>query len=563
MLARARISHSVYRSREFGGEYNSRDYEAEYDARDRLSPEERGSRSFEIASLVINPFRALEVSGDIIKEIRSYGKLSGFGSIFKDNKTLSSLLDLSFNSSWAPLHGLFCVMDPQERLYELFFLVGIIAYGRNWKDITPLKTLAAFVFHDELRSVVFDCNLPVLQFAKGQEINTVEVGKIIERHFTSRPKTGRLAYRRKIQEAYQCDVDEQKERIVQHYVKQWPSTYPTIPYQSKAKLLDIVDAHQAVSDMFSIWTANKQYREYFRQIQPILSRIHSVSDLKPYVATDWRVGSAHPDDRDSIVSAVLTTLTGLLPENFAPHVTSPAPFLAQQQLIKHEQNPVLRNLVNDIRFTGDHTIREEYRALQIASQEALNKHQEVIQAPIVDSDPSEIKKHLDSCAHSMDTAVEMIFKALVPSESAKSLLGANGLWPRITIRSLMRLLLIKSSRLDRAWKATLLTLGRATTYVQRARRLLLAHERLDIATFDGELYNHGQDGWNAEDHPEWLLIEMENDMLIRGTQAKVAQEMLDPSSGTNSLIQLNMGKWASELWHTCKAYKSQGKVNPR
>ena len=57
-----------------------------------------------------------------------------------------------------------------------------------------------------------------------------------------------------------------------------------------------------------------------------------------------------------------------------------------------------------------------------------------------------------------------------------------------------------------------------------------------------EMENDGHRGWDIADWPDWLLIEIEGDFLIRAIQARVALEMIRPSSSTNSLVQLNMGK---------------------
>ena len=85
------------------------------------------------------------------------------------------------------------------------------------------------------------------------------------------------------------------------------------------------------------------------------------------------------------------------------------------------------------------------------------------------------------------------------------------------------------------------------TVLQRARRLVLARERLDILSYYDEIENVGRQGWKSSELPVWLLIEIENDFLIRPTQVRVALEMIQPSSSSNSLIQLNMGEGKSSV----------------
>jgi len=60
-----------------------------------------------------------------------------------------------------------------------------------------------------------------------------------------------------------------------------------------------------------------------------------------------------------------------------------------------------------------------------------------------------------------------------------------------------------------------------------------------------ELENTGRQDWTASDYPDWLLLEIENNMTIRPIQAQVAIEMISPTSRQNSVMQLNMGEGKS------------------
>ena len=82
--------------------------------------------------------------------------------------------------------------------------------------------------------------------------------------------------------------------------------------------------------------------------------------------------------------------------------------------------------------------------------------------------------------------------------------------------------------------------------------------------------NEGCDGWNAEEYPDWLLIQVgsflsslkcsfqcthaaphrcqiQGNFLICHTQAKTAKEIMSPQSGENSVMQVNMGEGKSSV----------------
>ncbi|KAG6335416.1 hypothetical protein ID866_3677 [Astraeus odoratus] len=82
---------------------------------------------------------------------------------------------------------------------------------------------------------------------------------------------------------------------------------------------------------------------------------------------------------------------------------------------------------------------------------------------------------------------------------------------------------------------------------QRARRMLLLATNGHFEDLCKEMENTGCDGWNANSYPDWLLIQLEGNFLIRRIQANVAFEMIAPQSGENTALQLHMGEGKSSV----------------
>lgn len=123
------------------------------------------------------------------------------------------------------------------------------------------------------------------------------------------------------------------------------------------------------------------------------------------------------------------------------------------------------------------------------------------------------------------------------------LVGAAGVWPSRSNRELLRQLTWRTrTNLGDAWKATMLSFAQLLVSYQRADRLArLSRPGLEVE-FQKELENIGGIGWNAAQYPDWLLIQLDADMLIRPIQAAVAQQMMTPDENENSVYQLNMGE---------------------
>ena len=79
------------------------------------------------------------------------------------------------------------------------------------------------------------------------------------------------------------------------------------------------------------------------------------------------------------------------------------------------------------------------------------------------------------------------------------------------------------------------------TAEQRAIRCLkLARNKSAPALLSCEMNNSGHENWIPSENPEWLILELEGNFLIRPVQVNVAQSMLNATE--NFVQQLNMGE---------------------
>ena len=120
------------------------------------------------------------------------------------------------------------------------------------------------------------------------------------------------------------------------------------------------------------------------------------------------------------------------------------------------------------------------------------------------------------------------------------------MWPRLSTVSLLQCLARgKVASLRDDWRFCLTEYGVAISTLQRAQRLLTCLGK--ESELLSELANPGHQGWDPVHNTDWLLFEIENNILIRQVQAQIAQEMMSPSSGANSILQLNMGEGKSSV----------------
>lgn len=547
LLQRAQIRNSCFRSSKFGGEINVRDHDSKYRARDCVTETARGTRSFEIASLVQDWPKELEVSENLKKDLHSIGIVSGFGTPFDAAKPISELLDVRFSDSWAPLHYVCRTSSQNDDTYHLLFLFAIIAYGKKMLSLTTLRTLLAFAFIPKLRKISIPAHFPYFEPRKGKSWDEDALRDVILSHMKSYNGSGKRRDRARWNtenERYDAQSKEQAKNILVEYKRQWPCKTPKTPSESLSSHLDWETASQTISDLFYIWTANGKLRKYLGLVQPILNNIYLESSFSEYTATNWHlVQEPQPTHESRPLPSLSSLMLGLAPAS----LSKPDVLKIVRPLKSTQKNERLRALIAAIRSDSErnnhHLLRRHYRDDLLASYDTFSNYKEQVNPQRLPHQLTDTVFNRLTCESEVSGILKVIQDVLGARSPVSRLLELAGLWPRLTIRSLLVNLSTRSSKpLTQPWKRCFLALGESVTLLQRARRLVLTGERNDISTFCVEIENEGHQSWDMDQWPDWLLIEIEGDFLIRPTQARVALEMIQPSSSANSLVQLNMGQ---------------------
>ena len=540
LLARARARNLGFCTSSSGTNVAMNQWDVPYEARDRILLSKRAASTFSVASLIKSWPQKCRVSQRLWQELQNLGAISGFGTCIESSVPLSELLNISFTTSWGSVLELCRSSSQQEHTYRLLFLFSTIAYGDKITDPVQLPTLLAFAFSRELRAISNPPPYASFTLNHGTTFQSPSVRIIIQRHMKKfQPSHRRMITSDRLAEEkkYQDDKEKQINNVLGHYNCQWPCRKPQAPSVANANLLNISAAGHEINNLFAHWTRNGEFQSYISRVQSVLDRMCEDRHTQSYKADDWQTWRVHAKE-DAAPS--LLTLHMLL--SAAP---PPLPQKCRVKTIESTSqasisNPKLHGLVENIGAgRGNSSIRKQYSDELVASLDAYGKHKDRLVPRIL---PCSLEDLLLDCVDSEKYMMDMfegVYDSLEPKTTISRILDAGSRWPRLTVCSIVSLLL-NLSKVSLRWRFQLLALGEAITIRQRARRLVLAGERKDIPSVYAELENIGRVGWDSNRRPEWLLIEIENDFLIRANQAQVALEMLDPSSSSNSLTQLNM-----------------------
>lgn len=144
-------------------------------------------------------------------------------------------------------------------------------------------------------------------------------------------------------------------------------------------------------------------------------------------------------------------------------------------------------------------------------------------------------------------------------------LEAANLWPCITPVTLLECLRSTSRHMfGKNMKEAIVAYTISITRLQRVLRMHDAHLKQDVRKLREEQINTGHCNWRPFDYTDWLLLEVDANILIRNEQVEVALATISPASKSNSVLQMNMGQGKNRIYsnHTLSSasinYLSQG-----
>ncbi|KAJ6485692.1 hypothetical protein C8R45DRAFT_997523 [Mycena sanguinolenta] len=138
--------------------------------------------------------------------------------------------------------------------------------------------------------------------------------------------------------------------------------------------------------------------------------------------------------------------------------------------------------------------------------------------------------------------------ALVPRTRPEQWLQLAGQWPSSAPQSLLNQLSRgRRELLPDHWKVALCRYAEKLALRQQRRRIDVLLNLGLPEEYAREAATVGGQGWDPIAYPDWLLVQLDAEILIRPLQANIAQHMMSPESLGNALMQLNMGEGKSSV----------------
>ena len=200
---------------------------------------------------------------------------------------------------------------------------------------------------------------------------------------------------------------------------------------------------------------------------------------------------------------------------------------------------------------SDDALQSQYGKDLQKSLDALVQSSSRPKARSVSVDTSTIETDIARAKENIRNQFKQIQVQVHSGDDRFQWLQRGNMWPCITAITVLELLHSSSGYdFECGMREALILYGVLVADLQRLERLRDAQLKGDQSKLLEEWLNTGHENWNPIEYPDWLLLEIGSNILIRPEQVDVACAIISPASGSNSILQMNMGQGKLIHMHT-------------
>ncbi|KAH0841829.1 hypothetical protein FOPE_06604 [Fonsecaea pedrosoi] len=350
------------------------------------------------------------------------------------------------------------------------------------------------------------------------------------------------------------ELNNQRESILEAAQESWPNDTVRFPPKRSLNHYEISDLKMLLNGRFAVWHKNHVFLQLLENYDNELRGFSSVWNGQDVPDLIVDLGPASPCLRQNTHFSLLdlmvvtpvtmqafsdskpTELDGDLSSELVSRKTTPQ-FLDSNQARSslEELEAIAEELLSDTS-----TAVRDYGSFLNDSNQAMKCRlgQDTIKMEVPSGEV--LAKKLEESRARISYILGRTRKLLRPRVDTQEALVTARLWPQVSELTLLQLLSADNrKKVPSCWISVLLQFAREITAAQRVERLQKFLAADDAFALNNELANPAHSAWSPEEWPDWLLLECQNNFLIRPVQIRVATELLKPENGT---VLLGMGE---------------------
>ncbi|KAI1170580.1 hypothetical protein F4777DRAFT_594856 [Nemania sp. FL0916] len=483
-----------------------------------------------------------------------------------DARPLICQIEAPINENWGELVD-FCRHTTEP---NLLFRLGLLAFSKN-VDMDAIQCLAAICLVDEIRELNPPQHKCFEDFRSRGAPTTAVIEKLIKSaypKFRSSGASGKASatgLKSRGERDHDKACGKEGLEISKLMLRFWPmppkdltveflSAEFDISHKVSPKMIDMGLAWNNVRPEWEREYANLELADYLSQVDMILGSLnrerHETTKPTYWTATDPQFkGAQYSISYQSIVRD-WTAKDGprlSIPENDLPRVRSedqhhttntPTDMVSLIQPLSDLDRILgkLQQSNSELRKQYAIDLYQSLRALQLSLRERGPQNM------AVNPDLNTIDEAIIKVQNLIERMRNEICTAFISGENRSMWLELGFMKPVSTTTDLLKLLRSTAPfHVGTGMKRAIVSYGITITKLQQLFRIKNALLRKDHQALHNELHSQGHRTWDPIQEPDWLLLEIDSNILIRPEQVAVARAIIGLEPG-NRVLQLSMGK---------------------
>ncbi|KAI9662883.1 MAG: hypothetical protein M1821_007930 [Bathelium mastoideum] len=515
---------------------------------------------YEIATYVKKRPSHINVMQDLPAIVQGWSNVSYFRKRCCLDHT-AELVTLQWGDAWGALYDL--CRKEKESFYRVQFSLCAIAIGKfgSWDVDGPIVRACVVIFSsDSFRRLDPPSGIHSYHSQRGFRSSQSKLKKALRKAFDERKlppmprgQKGRTEKSWKTKQKNDCDSDI--ENLASSIHQQWPAKNFVEPECAAWRYLDRKEAVRNCQELWTDWNKNAILLIHLQEVEIELAKVHTDGNQTPLQEIDQGEedddgktgeGESSANEHALFVPPSLSdVLCRKTPDAIEYDPEHPTRLISPPRRKKtQKKHPEVERVIGYFSCATDQ-LSNQYAASMsssLASYEMQNR-------PLFHNEPPMVLEFLIRDVEKMRSNYQAWFETvcthLTFDKDPLGILELAGLTPRKTFTAFMELLVDGAMQ----WKDHVVNLVQALKQVQRCERLLRLHIKGDYQKLWEEVQNEGLDDDCYGQHPQWMLLEIEQDLWIRQSQGRVAIEMIRRcnSSGPNTVLQFPMGQGKSSV----------------
>ena len=500
---------------EYSGQPSGANFDVQYSARDLVEVASGEQRAYTAALAVHHRTVDSTATKNLLKMVESWtGRVSGDATLSGSLQYDRSWLAPDFPSMWLKAYKLLR-SNNEAKWYQLLFSLPAMAYASPKLD-NLVPVFVAIASDPDFRSE----NPPhhdSYNLAEGYCPNPATLRRFVSEcahSFEGSPESTEparigespMSLQQRRRKMYTDRRESDTNTTVDLLSDGWPCETP--PQCSlNPDFYDMPNFTSKVQSHFSSCYRNVELKQHLIRVQNILNNMFSQAFPTSTLQYSFQPSQSIPSRTSWWLT--MDQLFARAAPSLPAHGRLP-PYTAADGNTSLSGSAPLHQLIAAVEVNAVNQFQRQYASALRTSAECFGSEISLVahgetKLPTVEA----FIAHYARCGARYIEGLDFVKQHLAPRSQSEQALEQSGQWPRITAHALFRSLASNSPTvLFDDWKECLTRLALLALELQRARRLLRLHFDNHHEELHRELRNEGCDGWNAQVHPDWLLIQV-------------------------------------------------------